>query len=164
MSRVICDLPNASLEISGVRFQKLEDGRFISDEIGDEVTAIFLSIPGYELDEDESESDLPPAPPEQKPLTKTQIAKVAKATGGAKGKTASAAPAAQVEPVAPVVETKTTDDTIVPGADNNAANVEPENGGEQTTVTGAETDATAPVVVEGGETPVNTEDKPADVF
>jgi hypothetical protein len=45
--RVLCALPNASEEISGVRFTPTDDGLMRSEEISEEVAAVFLSIPGY---------------------------------------------------------------------------------------------------------------------
>ncbi len=75
MPRVICDLPNASDEISGVKFHKLDDGRRISDEIDEEQANLFASIPGYELDEEEQEEETPPPPPpapEAPKLTRAQ--------------------------------------------------------------------------------------------
>lgn len=86
MPRVICDLPNASAEISGVKFHKLDDGRLISDEISDEAVERFCSIKGYILDEEERdeepEADKAPAAPkltkaQQKALTKKQAAEAA---------------------------------------------------------------------------------------
>jgi len=163
MSRVICDLPNASLEISGVRFQKLDDGRFISDEIGDEATALFLSIPGYVLDEDAPAGDDEKKDDDvvgQPALTKAQITAAKKKeakTAAAKPAAAPAAPAV-VEPVVvdpvvvdPIVETPdTTVETpaeVVEGDDSN------------TVETPAEP-------VDGAETPAPTEDatKPENVF
>ena len=52
--RVICTLPNASEEISGVKFTRLENGHVLSEEISDEAGARFLSIPGYEPAEAEA--------------------------------------------------------------------------------------------------------------
>ncbi len=71
MPRVICALPNASDEISGVKFTPLEDGRLISEEISDEAVNAFASITGYTLDDGE---DIPPAPvnPPAPTLTKAQ--------------------------------------------------------------------------------------------
>ena len=68
MPRVICDLPNASAEISGVKFHKLDDGGLISDEISHEQADLFASIPGYAIDEDERE----PVKVEAKPAPKTR--------------------------------------------------------------------------------------------
>ena len=68
MPRVICDLPNASAEISGVNFHKLDDGGLISDEISQEQAELFASIPGYAIDEDERE----PVKVEAKPAPKTR--------------------------------------------------------------------------------------------
>lgn len=51
MPRVICDLPNASDEINGIKFHPLDDGGRISDEIDAETAAHFVSIPGYALDD-----------------------------------------------------------------------------------------------------------------
>lgn len=73
MPRVICALPNASDEINGIKFHKLDDGRLISDDVADDVAEHFVSIPGYELDAEES--DIPPAKPVEQPaptLTKAQ--------------------------------------------------------------------------------------------
>lgn len=50
MPRVICDLPNAALEINGVPFEKMEDGRIRSAEVEQEIADFFLSIPGYLAD------------------------------------------------------------------------------------------------------------------
>ena len=88
MARVICDLPNASDEIGGVKFHLLNDGRRISDEISDSDADYFVSIPGYELDEVERAPEpVAPAAPAPK-LTKKQqeaaAAKVAKEAEDAK--------------------------------------------------------------------------------
>lgn len=75
MPRVICDLPNASEEISGVKFHKLEDGGLISDEISEELAELFASIPGYAIDEDGSEPpkvEVKPAPTTRKAGAKKQ--------------------------------------------------------------------------------------------
>lgn len=69
MPRVICDLPNASAEISGVKFHPLEDGGLISDEISQEEAELFASIPGYAIDEDGAEPpkvEVKPAPTARK--------------------------------------------------------------------------------------------------
>ena len=84
MPRVICDLPNASDEISGVKFFPLEDGGLISDEISDEQAELFASIPGYTIDGEGAE---PVKKAEPKPAPTTR--KAAKAP---------AKPAAPVEP------------------------------------------------------------------
>lgn len=54
MPKVICTLPYASDDISGVKFAltTLEDGStqvMLSEEIAEDVAARFISIPGYEL-------------------------------------------------------------------------------------------------------------------
>lgn len=49
MAQVICTSPNASEEISGVKFSRREAGGMISEEISDEQAAFFVSIPGYKL-------------------------------------------------------------------------------------------------------------------
>lgn len=48
MPKVLCTLPNASEEISGVKFASHANG-MVSEEISDEVAATFASIPGYEI-------------------------------------------------------------------------------------------------------------------
>jgi len=48
MAKVICSLPNASAEISGVAFESTPDG-MLSEEISDESAAGFAAIPGYAL-------------------------------------------------------------------------------------------------------------------
>ena len=47
--RVLCILENASDEISGVKFEQVEGG-MLSEEISDDVAALFLEIPhGYRV-------------------------------------------------------------------------------------------------------------------
>lgn len=48
MPKVLCTRPNASEEISGVKFEPVEGG-MLSEEISDEQAAAFTVIPGYEL-------------------------------------------------------------------------------------------------------------------
>lgn len=48
MPKVLCTLPNASEEISGVKFVTHAKG-MLSEEIDDEQAAHFTSIPGYEI-------------------------------------------------------------------------------------------------------------------
>lgn len=60
MPRVICKLPNASRLISGVAFEE-RDGAMLSEDIGEEAAAVFASIPGYEMAEEEAA----PANPEE---------------------------------------------------------------------------------------------------
>ncbi|CAB4137360.1 hypothetical protein UFOVP326_23 [uncultured Caudovirales phage] len=91
MPRIICDLPNASTEISGVRFvEDIRDGKrqMISEEVAAEVAARFATIPGFSLVE---------APPAGDPP--------ASAAGKGKGKSrapdAAAAPPAGDTPPAP---------------------------------------------------------------
>lgn len=54
MPRVVCTLPYASDEISGVKFSPGDAGSMLSEEISDDAAARFLSIPGYEPYVDES--------------------------------------------------------------------------------------------------------------
>lgn len=49
MARVICTLPNASDEISGVKFFPHPNGGVISEDISDDVAASFSSIGGYTM-------------------------------------------------------------------------------------------------------------------
>lgn len=53
MPKIICTLPNASDEISGVKFTSVEGG-MLSEEIDDDAAELFLSIPGYKLADDEA--------------------------------------------------------------------------------------------------------------
>lgn len=48
MAKVICTLPNASEEISGVKFNQV-DGGMLSEDVADDVAARFASIKGYAL-------------------------------------------------------------------------------------------------------------------
>lgn len=49
MKRILCALPNASSEISGIKFNESVDG-FVSEPIEDEnLITTFLSIPGYSI-------------------------------------------------------------------------------------------------------------------
>lgn len=52
MARVICTSPNASENISGVAFEKTKHG-MLSAVISDEQAALFASIRGYKLADDE---------------------------------------------------------------------------------------------------------------
>lgn len=65
MPKVLCTLPNASDEISGVKFVTHAKG-MLSEDVADEVAAAFTTIPGYELvgakgpddsDDDSAEKD-----------------------------------------------------------------------------------------------------------
>lgn len=106
MPRVICDRPNASDEISGVKFHLLEDGGKISDEISQEQAEMFASIPGYTIDEEERE----PVKVETKPAPTAR-----------KGKKAAAE--AVIEPVIePVVEQ--TQELVAPTAADAGENEE----------------------------------------
>lgn len=67
MPRVICDLPNASLEISGIKFSPLDEGGLISEDISEEQAKRLASIPGYTVDED----DRAPAPEPAKEVAPT---------------------------------------------------------------------------------------------
>lgn len=48
MARVICELPNASAEIGGVKFTE-DRGQMISEEIDDAAAERFARIPGFKL-------------------------------------------------------------------------------------------------------------------
>ena len=49
MPKVICKLPNASTEISGVKFTADEDGAMLSEDVAQDVADSFALIPGYEI-------------------------------------------------------------------------------------------------------------------
>lgn len=90
MPRVICGLPNASDEISGVKFHLLEDGRRISDELSEEQAGDFTSIEGYELDDDEVVRKTDPVAPEAPKLTRAQQKAAEKAAAAAAADQAAA--------------------------------------------------------------------------
>lgn len=90
MPRVICGLPNASDEISGVKFHLLEDGRRISDELSEEQAGDFTSIEGYELDDDEVVRKPDPVAPEAPKLTRAQQKAAEKAAATAAADQAAA--------------------------------------------------------------------------
>lgn len=90
MPRVICGLPNASDEISGVKFHLLEDGRRISDELSEEQASDFTSIEGYELDDDEVVRKPDPVAPEAPKLTRAQQKAAEKAAATAAADQAAA--------------------------------------------------------------------------
>ena len=96
--RVICTRPNASTEINGVKFTPTKDGTgVISDEVSEEVAALFLSIPGYhDAEGDDQGGQEPPAPPAVVKPTAAPKAPAAPKTAGKK----AAAPVAPVPPVA----------------------------------------------------------------
>ena len=76
--RVICSLPNASLEISGVKFEILEDGRLVSEEVEEQTAEMFASISGYSIADD---ADLPE--PELTPAQKKAVLKATEAATAA---------------------------------------------------------------------------------
>ena len=55
MAKVLCTLPNASDEISGVEFTEQSNG-MLSAEISAEQAAAFCAVPGYALVEEQSEA------------------------------------------------------------------------------------------------------------
>lgn len=60
MAKILCTLPNASEEISGVKFVAHEKG-MLSEEVAADVAERFASIPGYEV----VGATAPKAPPVQ---------------------------------------------------------------------------------------------------
>lgn len=48
MPKILCIRPNASDEISGVKFTPVEEG-MLSEDISDDTAAAFLEIDGYKL-------------------------------------------------------------------------------------------------------------------
>lgn len=73
MPKIICELENASTEISGIKFIADKDGRLISEtDVEEPHLSIFLSIPGYYADGvqpsasvDENESEKTDAAPDK---------------------------------------------------------------------------------------------------
>lgn len=59
MPKIICTLPNASDEISGVKFSRLNGDQLISEDISADQAELFLSIPGYFAEGDAPEVDEP---------------------------------------------------------------------------------------------------------
>ena len=57
--KVTCSLPNASENISGIPFERQEDGSVVSAGLSAEAAAQFAEIPGYVV-EDESETPVKP--------------------------------------------------------------------------------------------------------
>lgn len=55
MSYVICSLPNASLEIGGIRFEPHKDGVVSVDHVPADVLEQLLTIDGYKAVEDKTE-------------------------------------------------------------------------------------------------------------
>ena len=48
MKRILCELPNASKEINGIKFSE-DKGQMVSEEVKDEIADRFASIPGYKV-------------------------------------------------------------------------------------------------------------------
>lgn len=101
MPKVICKLENAADEISGVKFAAREDGFKVSEELSDEAAAVFLSIPGYELEQIDPEAEAARKAAEAEAAAKAAeeaAKKAAEAKAAAKtvkgGKKAAAEPAA----------------------------------------------------------------------
>lgn len=59
MPRVVCKSPNASNEISGVKFELTESGDLVSEEISRESADLFVSIPGYSFFEEKIKAEEP---------------------------------------------------------------------------------------------------------
>ena len=51
MAKVLCTSPNASEEISGIKFEKTDEG-MLSEDISDDLAAELATIPGYSIDGD----------------------------------------------------------------------------------------------------------------
>jgi len=106
MPRVICSLPNASTEISGVKFSQTDDG-MLSEEVSDEVAAAFTEINGYAIHGAVVEKPTKAADPGSKTAGKTAPAK----TAAKKTAAASPAPAPAADPApAPATETDSASD------------------------------------------------------
>lgn len=76
MPQVICTLQNMSGSVSGVAFTRAPEieGLWISEDVSDDVAALFAEIPGYARRPESKPSPEPPiappttpAPPESKP-------------------------------------------------------------------------------------------------
>jgi hypothetical protein len=59
--KILCTLPNASEEISGIAFEATEGGMVSVDDVPEEQAGIFLSVPGFVAVDDKSQTP-PPAP------------------------------------------------------------------------------------------------------
>lgn len=59
MPKVKCNLPNASENISGVKFVSHASGGMVSEEISEEQAATFASINGYEIFDAKAASNTP---------------------------------------------------------------------------------------------------------
>lgn len=107
MPRVICDLPNASDEINGVKFHPLTEGGMISDELSDDDAALFASIPGYALDDGESAKAAAPA---SAPPPATRKVKEKAEPAPKKEVKAEVVKAEEAKPAEVVTETAASDD------------------------------------------------------
>lgn len=77
MPKVICTLENAADEISGYKFTALPDGAGkISEDLPEDVAAVFLSITGYKAEVAEA-AKAPAAKEAQKPAAPARGAKKA---------------------------------------------------------------------------------------
>ena len=56
MPRVICALPNASNTINGFAFEGHDEGKISVESLPDEVAAVFATIEGYRIVEDEKKT------------------------------------------------------------------------------------------------------------
>lgn len=68
MTKVLCTLPNAADEISGVKFTPV-DGGMLSEELSSDRAAGFLAIPGYV---EHAEEPAPTPAPAPAPVAVTQ--------------------------------------------------------------------------------------------
>lgn len=78
--RVRCALPNASELISGVRFERDDDGSMVSEPVDEPTATRFCSIRGYSLVDDGN--DPPPAQDEPVPPAENDDAEGKRDTEG----------------------------------------------------------------------------------
>lgn len=105
MPKVLCTLPNASDEISGVKFVTHAHG-MLSEDISDDVAEQFAAIPGYEIVGGSTPAPAQVLSPAPVPETAQAPAPAADQAPAPDQPTEQAAPAPATAPAAPEVDEK----------------------------------------------------------
>lgn len=149
MPRVICDLPNASLEINGVPFEKMEDGRIRSAEVEQDIADFFLAIPGYLADGEVA-----------KVIDKLTVASTTPKPAAKSGKTAKTTSAPAIDPAiaiaaAAAAEAEATAAAAAEAEAAAAAEAEATAAAEAEAAAAAEAESVAAAAATGGTPPAD---------
>lgn len=99
MARIICELPNASLNINGIEFERMDNGNVISKgDVPADVAEKFVNIPGYKVIVAGAKVDAAAAQAKAEAEAKAKAEAEAKAKAEAEAKAKAEAKANKGEP------------------------------------------------------------------